>query len=418
MSTASYDEETSNKILRQVEFYFSDSNLPRDDFLRNLVERSSDGLVNLDVVCSFSRMRSCLGLGNLKARDVPDRIVNGVAEILRKSDVLKLSLDGKKIGRLRKLANPEKVLRQVDGRTVAASPLPYDAKIEVVQAFFGQYGKVNSIRLPKHALDKNCFCGTALIEFSSEEEAGDVLKLKTVYDGMEIELKPKKQFDIERNRSSSTEKKLSSKDFSYEKGLIVLFTIKRRVNRGPARKNISPMLASSELVQSQLNCYGNSNDVNVTEGIAEGDGHADKKSKKKKKHKIDNEDKAEEELLEIKSKNKKYVFEERESETAVECNVAAQQDNSAVLFKDNDAVAVQDLKDVFTRFGTIKFLDFDGNTEHGHVCFEEPDAALKACAAADLLGERGMIVKNSIALLEALTGEAEKEYWKLHVGKD
>lgn len=51
--------------------------------------------------------------------------------------------------------------------------------------------QVNSVRLPKHGLDKNCFCGTALIEFSSEEQAGDVLKLKMVYDDMEVELKPK-----------------------------------------------------------------------------------------------------------------------------------------------------------------------------------------------------------------------------------
>ncbi len=36
-------EITSNKIREQVEFYFSDSNLPKDKFLRSLVANNPEG---------------------------------------------------------------------------------------------------------------------------------------------------------------------------------------------------------------------------------------------------------------------------------------------------------------------------------------------------------------------------------------
>jgi lupus La protein len=51
--------------------------------------------------------------------------------------------------------------------------------------------QVNSVRLPRHVGDKRMFCGTALIEFSTEEEAEKVLKQSLVYGGVTLELKPK-----------------------------------------------------------------------------------------------------------------------------------------------------------------------------------------------------------------------------------
>lgn len=51
--------------------------------------------------------------------------------------------------------------------------------------------QVNSVRLPRHVANKKVFCGTALIEFSSEEDATKVLEQSLVYDGIDLELKPK-----------------------------------------------------------------------------------------------------------------------------------------------------------------------------------------------------------------------------------
>ena len=47
------------------------------------------------------------------------------------------------------------------------------------------------MRLPRHLADKRLLCGTALIEFSTEEDAEKVLKQSLVYAGVELELKPK-----------------------------------------------------------------------------------------------------------------------------------------------------------------------------------------------------------------------------------
>lgn len=51
--------------------------------------------MSLALLCTFSRMRNHLGLGRMKRDEIPERILDGVAEILRKSDFLKVSDDGK-----------------------------------------------------------------------------------------------------------------------------------------------------------------------------------------------------------------------------------------------------------------------------------------------------------------------------------
>jgi hypothetical protein len=55
-------------------------------------------VVSLALICSFSRMRSHLGLeGDVKPENVPEETVLAVADVLRGSSALRVSEDGKHI---------------------------------------------------------------------------------------------------------------------------------------------------------------------------------------------------------------------------------------------------------------------------------------------------------------------------------
>ncbi|KAM3282294.1 la protein 1 isoform X1 [Capsicum chacoense] len=396
------DEETVKKIIRQVEFYFSDSNLPKDGFLRKTVEESEDGLVSLALICSFSRMRSHLDLGVAKPEEISDDTVKSVAEALKASSFLKISEDGKKVGRVSELAKLEEVIEQIDVRTIAASPLEYSVKLEDVESFFGQHGKVNSVRLPRHVADKRMFCGTALIEFSNDEDATKIVKQNLVYEGVELELKPKKNFDVERAneekeveqnhpRSGPNSKNNSKPELDYPKGLIIAFKLKRISAESSTEQNGNhkPATESASAPETEGNKDSTKDNVEVTDEKVPED--------------IKDED-----------NDEKVDKEDPEDGSEDDEQAPAEEKLSVAACKDNkDIVMREDLKSVFQKFGTVKFIDFSIGSESGYIRFENEEAAQKARAAGVLAEEGGLAVKNFIAALDPVTGDAEREYWSM-----
>ncbi|KAK8550468.1 hypothetical protein V6N13_118985 [Hibiscus sabdariffa] len=388
MATPSLSEDTAKAVLRQVEFYFSDSNIPRDHFLRKKISENDDGMVCLALICSFSKMRNHLNLRDVKAEDVPEATLKAVAETLRTSSSLKVSEDGKKVGRATALLEPDELIEQLDSRTIAASPFEFNVKMEDVQAFFGQYSKVNSVRLPRHVANKKLFCGTALIEFSAEEDAQKILEQSLVFAGAELELKPKKDFDAIREEAEefgdnhpvrgSNGYSHSNAEDNYPKGLLVAFSLKKISAVDSAEPNGSDELAK----------------VVGTE----------KSEEKATTNDKDNEEKTDD----------KHAADETGTKTPIPKDENTERKSTATAFKDDFNVVIrEDLKEAFKKFGIVKYVDFKIGEDKGYIRFDTPEAAQKARAAAVLAKEEGLVVKNFIATLEPVTGDAEREYWSL-----
>ncbi|CAM8889800.1 unnamed protein product [Rhodiola kirilowii] len=399
----SLGEETTKKVIRQVEYYFSDSNLPRDKFMKSMVDESEDGMVSLALLCTFTRMRGHLGLGDVKADDVSEETVQLVAEALKSSTFLKISEDGKKVGRISKLSNPDELIEQVNSRTIAAAPLPHDVKSEDLESYFSQFAKVNSVRLPKHIAEKRVFCGTALIEFSSEEEAENILKQSLTYADVLLELKPKKEYDIERENSAAEfenyqphvnpkGKNNPKAEENYPKGVIVAFSLKKQNAVG--KEGIVDSAANG------VSSDAEKKDVEVDEGVKV---NVDSKSEGsvEETHGAATEGNIEEGKD---NSSSSPVCEEEEKKSEEKTKAADYVNNMDVVMR-------EDLKKVFQKFGTVKFIDFKIGEESGYIRFEDPSGSQKARAAAVLAEDGGLTIKNFIAALEPLTGDAEKEYW-------
>jgi len=146
------------QILRQVEFYFCDSNLPRDKFLLGLLPKDH-GWIPIATIASFKRMQSLT------------RDLSVVVGALRKSpSLLAVSEDGLKVKRIPPL--PENVNEATLKASIYAKGFPTDATIETVTEFFAAHGDVKCVRLrrggPRNGQSQK---DSVFVEFSNEDEA-------------------------------------------------------------------------------------------------------------------------------------------------------------------------------------------------------------------------------------------------------
>jgi la-related protein 6 len=127
------DDELANRIVSQVEFYFSDVNITKDAFLLKHVKRNKEGFVSLKLISSFKRVKHL-------AKDW--RVV---ACALARSTKLQINEAGTKLRRLAPLPQYDET---TPSRTVVAMHLPHDKPtIESVAELFSCYGEIALVRI-------------------------------------------------------------------------------------------------------------------------------------------------------------------------------------------------------------------------------------------------------------------------------
>ncbi len=174
-----------------MEFYFSDSNLYRDNFLHAQVEANPDGFVDLSLLATFSRMQALLGTAPGEAAKVPEDIIAAVAAALKDSTALVISDDARRVRRAKPLTKTaEEAAEEADARSLYVGPFPFDIQLDTLVKFFGEVGDCNAVRMRRHGTSKD-FKGSVFVEFGSLEEAERVKALDLEHAGAKLHLEAK-----------------------------------------------------------------------------------------------------------------------------------------------------------------------------------------------------------------------------------
>ncbi|KAJ8675774.1 hypothetical protein QAD02_011560 [Eretmocerus hayati] len=145
-------------ILKQMEFYFGDSNLCKDRFLGELVRKNPN--VDIEVFLRFNKIRSLT------------TDVERIAKALKNSTLLQVSEDGKTVCRVTPIVEKQ----NIDECTVYVQRLPTDADHDWLWNLFSQYGPVAYVSIPKYRFNHR-IKGFAFVEFETPEGAQNCLKV-------------------------------------------------------------------------------------------------------------------------------------------------------------------------------------------------------------------------------------------------
>lgn len=207
------DEELIDKIIKQVEFYFSDANILKDAFLLKHVRRNKQGFVSLKLITSFKKVKSLT------------KDYRVVAHSLKLSKELEVNEECTKVRRISPLPEYDET---TPSRTVVVVNLTMELPtIENVAELFSKYGEIVLVRIlrpgksipadVKKHVSKHPEIGSvtcAIIEFEHHDSAkSSVLMNNNINDnwreGMRVVLLSGKKNKIKKDKD---EKKTNDND--------------------------------------------------------------------------------------------------------------------------------------------------------------------------------------------------------------
>lgn len=208
--------DLNQKIIRQIEYYFSDVNLARDKFMQEELKKD-DGWLPLEVLTRFNRLK-------VLSSDI-DEIVTALKD--SKSGLLEIDEANKKIKRAQPLpedlSEVEAALKQ---NTVYVKGFPETLTLDELIAFFEQYGKVSKIFMRRFPTTK-AFKGKVFVTFSTAEEVKAMLDVQELkYNDTKLETETQEAY-VARKGTDIGQRKTRKEKKDEESEASILENIKR-----------------------------------------------------------------------------------------------------------------------------------------------------------------------------------------------
>ncbi|KAJ8921033.1 hypothetical protein NQ315_015829 [Exocentrus adspersus] len=216
--------DLDQQIIRQIEYYFGDINLPKDKFLQEKI-KEDEGWVPLEVLLTFKR---------LAALSTDTEVIAAAVE---KSEIklVEVSEDRKKLRR-----NPEKPAPEMDDerrkelmkRTAYAKGFPLDEELNSILTFLEAYGIESCTR---RSSKDHKFKGSCFIIFKDVDKCKEFIEKETIkYKDTELIRKWQSDYlegkkkEIEERKKAKKEKKGKAdekpeKPLEFPKGAVVHF---------------------------------------------------------------------------------------------------------------------------------------------------------------------------------------------------
>eukprot|EP00111_Clytia_hemisphaerica_P008386 TCONS_00024474-protein len=173
-------EETSDldkKIIRQVEYYFGDTNLPKDKFMKEKV-KEDDGWISVECLTTFNRLKQL-------STDFEE-----ICKALKKSDsgLLEINETDFKIRRSKDKPVPDlddpMVVKTKKMKTLYMKGFPKDYTMDQISDFLREHG-AESVFIKMRKRDDFEFKGSIFTELQTQEQADAFLEKKDLKIGEE-----------------------------------------------------------------------------------------------------------------------------------------------------------------------------------------------------------------------------------------
>ncbi|XP_055701539.1 la protein homolog [Phlebotomus papatasi] len=180
VENGSSPSQLESSIIRQVEYYFGDTNLARDKFLQEQVAKDSDGWVTLTVLLTFKRLAALT--------TDPDVVCKALDKSTSAPKIVEISEDRTKMRRHPENPLPEQneeTRKEVQSRTVYVKGFPVESTIEDLLEYFQPFEKVINIQMRRRPDKKDgetvhVFKGSCFVTFSTREQAQEFISKEKV----------------------------------------------------------------------------------------------------------------------------------------------------------------------------------------------------------------------------------------------